>query len=338
MFHVYVTLLVAVGGIMTSLREMKEREYIPKKTFVKLVVAGAFSLSKILITNMGDLKKVNKSSVSTKRYVRPPRRYELPVYHEKMQAYESDEKYLRQTRYCNCHSPEIIALANHLGAFKKSDYEFAESAFAFAKRNLDLEIMVLDDVEPTLHRGTGTCLQINSVFVALCRAAGIKARYRLFSVIQSQAMYEEVYDPLMKRWYDALGYFSIEADIEVFIEGKWVTANAGPTPDRQAAMKSPITKLGESAVGMWFDEIPGTSMLSESLPYGIGLLSQALIRIAPGTVDNINANIQDQISKGKKIIAAAGGEVAYDRQARQQKDKFKMPTIELEKKNLIIEE
>ena len=269
---------------MASLKEIKDEEYFPNRVFIKMLTVGTFSLAKTLLTNLGDIRRLRESSPSEERYVRPKRKYEIPKYREGMKYCDSDEKYLRPTLYCNCRAPEIIALANKLGAFKKSDYEFAESAFEFAKRNLILEILPMDDVSDTLRRGTGTCLHINSVFAALCRAAGIKARYRLFAAVESQSMYEEIYDSMMRRWYDALGYFSLEGEIEVYIDGKWLPAHAGPTPERQAAMGVPITKFGESSMGLWFKPIPGTMFVTESLPYGIGMITKALMLLAPKTV------------------------------------------------------
>lgn len=319
---------------MTSIREMKERGYIPQTTFIKMITAGAFSLGKIILTNISDLKNLRDFNIDTNFYVRPNRKFVLPKYEKSMKFCNSDEKYLRPTLYCNSHDPKIIAIANKLGAFKKSDYEFAESAFEFSKRNLTLEILVLDEVDDTLNRGTGTCLHINSVFAALCRAAGIKARYNLFAAIESQSMYDDVYDPMMRRWYDALGYFSIEGDIEVYVDGKWVKSHAGPTPERQAAMGCPITRFGESSIGMWFDAIPGTMMKSESLPYGVGFLSKILMKIAPSTVNSINLNIHKQIEKGKGILGEVGEDV-YDRQTRE-KFRLKVPKIALKKdKNII---
>ncbi len=319
---------------MISLREIKERDYVPSKTFIKMIVGGTASLTKVLLTNIGDIKKLKETSSSKKRYVRPPRRYKLPDYKPSMKYFDSNEKYLRPTLYCNPRSPEIIALANHLGAFKKSDWEFAEAAFEFAKRNLLLEILPMDGVEATLRRGTGTCFHINSVFAALCRAAGIKARYKLFAALESQSMYEEIYDPMMKKWYDALGYFSLEGDVEIYIDNKWVVAHAGPTPERQAAMGVPITKLGEESIGVWFEALPKTMFWTESLPYGIGFITKILMMISPDTVDMINMNFQKQRERGMKIFQEKG-EKAYDTEIRK-RYKLKVPKISLQKRKQII--
>ncbi len=321
---------------MTSFREMKEKQYIPRKIFLRMIVKGALSFGVVFITNLRDVKKLSRSGKKELKYKRPPRRYTtLPIYNENMKYSTSNEQYLRPTLYCNHQCPEIIALANELGAYKKSDREYAEAAFEWVKRNLLLEITLLNEIPETLQRGTGTCIHMNTVFVALLRAAGIKARYKMFAAIQTQTTYDEVYDPMMQKWYDALGYFSIEADIEIFIDGKWEVANAAPTPERQAGMGIPITKFGEEALGVWFEAVPGTMFWTESVPYGMNLLFKIIMKIAPGTVDTINVNIQKLREKGAKIIQEYGGEKQYDKYRREN---FKpvFPTLDIETQKGIV--
>jgi len=301
---------------MTSLREMKDREYIPNKTYVKMLIGGGISFLKVFLTNLSDIKKLSSKPSEAIKYKRPELRYKIPAYKEGMQYFNENEKYKRPTLWCNSHDKNIIALANELGAFKKTDYEFAEAAFEWCKRNITLEILKMNDVDGTLKRGTGTCIHINSVFAALCRCAGIKTRYKMFAALESQSMYEDVYDTMMQRWYDALGYFSTEADIEVFIDGKWIVGHAGPTPERQAAMGVPVTKFGEESIGTWFEAIPGTIFRTESVPYGIGITMSILSRLGPGTLNTLNVNVINQINAGKEILKAKGGEKKYDQYIR----------------------
>lgn len=323
---------------MLSLREMKNRDYMPNSTYIKMLAGGGFSLAKVMLTNLGDIKKLSESPQEEKKYIRPQRRYNLPQYKVGMKFYNQDEKFLRPTLWCNSHSKKIIALANKLGAFEKSDRDFAEAAFEWTKRNLVLEILPMNEINATLKRGTGTCIHINNVFAALCRCAGIKTRYKMFAAVESQSMYEEVYDDMMRKWYDALGYFSLEADIEVLIDDKWVVAHAGPTPERQAGMGIPITRLGEESIGLWFDAIPGTMFRTESIPYGIGLTMKIMKKIAPSSLNTINLNITNQIEKGKKILEEKGGEKKYDEYARKLAS-FKKPEVKLkDHKSIVFED
>lgn len=313
---------------MPSFHEIRTRGYIPPKQLRRLLFFGTLALIRVFFTNMSDIKKLSNMPKTKKKYVRPPRRYDLPQYEKSMKFCKKDEKYLRPTLYCNSHAPEVIALAHQLGAFKKSDQEFATAAFEFAKRKLTLEMMPLDSVEQTLQRGTGTCLHEISVFVALCRAAGIKARYKLYSLTMIEAWANTVADdPMVKKWSDAMGYFMIHGEGEAYIDGEWMVCDVGPTPERQAASNIPITRFGEDSIGVWFSAVPGTIMHVESLSYGLNGMMKLVNKIAPATVDNVNANVLAQIQRGAEILKRKGEE-AYDAEVRKSfKPKFPEPVI-----------
>jgi hypothetical protein len=132
-----------------------------------------------------------------------------------------------------------------------------------------------------------------------------------------------------------MGYFMLEGEGEVFIDGKWIVAHVGPKAERQAAAGIPITKFGEDSIGSWFILIPGTVMKMESIPYGFAGATKYLKKLAPGSMERVNLSIQKQIKKGKEIIEEAGGLEAYDKKARGGKE-AKMPKLELEKKKEII--
>jgi len=322
---------------MISFHEMKDREYIPQKTYMKLMTGGGLSLIKVLLTSPGDLKKLRTIHGNAERYVRPKRMYELPPYTAGLKCGITNEKYLRPTLHCNPCAPEVVALAHKLGAFKKSDYEFAKAAFEFTKENLDLEICPMNSVEETITRGTGTCFHLITVFIALCRCAGIKARYKMFAMNMIKAWYDVLVeaDPLVKKWYDSMGYFMIEGEGEAFIDGRWVVAHVGPTAERQAAGGIPITKFGEDSLGVWFFAIPGTIMYMESIPYGLGGATNLLRRIAPGSMERVNISIQRQNVVGRKVIEDAGGRDAYDALARKKRGPT-APMVDLSDKKGIV--
>ncbi len=322
---------------MTSLREIKEKGYIPQKTYAKLFIAGALSLSKTLLLNISDLKKLRNITDSSERYIRPKRDFEIPKFTESMKVNDSNEKYLRPTLYCDHREPEVVALAHKLGAYKKSDREFAESAFELVKEHMILEIITINRVGETFNRGTGTCFHLISAFIALCRAAGIKARYKVFAMNMIKAWYDSVVkaDPLVKKWYDSMGYFMLEGEGEVFIDGKWMVAHVGAEAERQAAAGIAITKFGEDSIGRWFNAIPGTIMYMESIPYGFSVSTKLLKIIAPGSMERVNISILKQIENGRKIIKDAGGPKAYDQMMRSE-EKSKKPNLKIEQKSQIV--
>jgi hypothetical protein len=277
------------------------------------------SVAKVLATNAGDVWRLRQPGASEQRYARPPRRYELPAYEKGMPVCCTDERHLRPTRFCNSHAPQLIALANALGAYQKPDHEFAQAAFEFAKEEMVLEIRPIGSVEESLRRGTGTCFELISVFIALCRAAGIPARYKMFATSMIEAWQGTVIDvdPLIKKWYDSLGYFLIEGEGEAYVDGEWRVAHVGPTAERQAAAGIPITRFGEDALGVWFFARPGTIMRLEAIPTGLAIGTHLLQRIAPGSMERVNVSILNKIERGRRIIEEAGGRAAYDELARR---------------------
>ena len=301
-------------------------------------IIGVFSLLKILLLNLGSVKAAKKQEKKN-IYIRPKPTYTMPQYKQGMKYCDSEEKYLRPTLYCNCRAPEIIALVNELGAYKKSDLEFAQAAFEFAKRKIILEFTPLDDVTETLKRGTGTCVHKISLFIALCRAGGLPARYKFFALTMLDEWAQAPLDnaPLMKKWYDVMGLFLLHGGGEVYIDGKWIPADAGAEPQRQAMAWLPITKLGEDSIGVWLFPIPGTIIERESIPLGLGLPSRVLMnRLLPNSVAGLNIGILEQIEKGRKIIEESGGEKAYNALAKKKRAKSMPKAVLAEKHDKIV--
>jgi hypothetical protein len=321
--------------------EIKSKEYLPPLIMVKMNIMGVLSLLKILLLNLKSVKNARKQEKKN-IYVNPKLTYKIPQYKEGMKNCNSEEKYLRPTLYCNCRAPEVIALANELGAYKKSDLEFAQSAFEFAKRKIILQFVPLDDIPETLKRGTGTCVHKNSVFIALCRAAGLPARYKFYALTMLDEWMQTPLDnaPLMKKWYDVMGSFLLHGGAEVFIDGKWISADAGAEPERQAMAWLPITKLGEDAVGVWLFPIPGTIIKRESVPLGLGLPSRVLMKkLLPNSVVGLNIGVLKQIEEGRRIIEESGGEIPYDKMAREKRAKaMPKPSVEKKSNKIIFEE
>lgn len=306
-------------------------------TYSRLMLYGTLSLSKLLITSANEVRNLRQTKDSEEHYIRPPRQYDLPEYAPNMQVNLSNQRFLRPTRFCNPHAPEIIAMAHHLGAFSKPPYDYVQHVFEFTKEQMLLEILPIDDAAETLVRGTGTCFQLISVFIALCRAAGIPARYKMYAINMIQAWQDVMIDsdPLVKKWYEAMGYFLIEGEGEAFLDGRWVVAHVGPTAERQAAAGLPITRLGEDAIGIWFSARPGTIMYSESMPAGMGAGSRMLQRISPGSMERVNVSVTKQTEHGETVIEAAGGKKQYDEAVRR-KAGPKVPTVDLSQREEIV--
>ena len=288
----------------------------------------AASLAKTIFKNPAALRRFRVMDADEERYVRPPREYEIPPFHESMRYCTSNEKYLRPTRWCNPHEPEVVAMANELGAYEKSDYEFAEAAYWFVKTKMAVEMLPLNSVSATLKRGTGTCYHLISVFIALCRAAGIKARYKTFRM------------KLLEGWLDIemseqeammAPMFNMgvpEGEGEAYIDGTWVVAHVAMRPELLAFHGLPITRFGDDAIGMTFTLIPGTIKRFESLSLRLGIATKAGMWLAPATMERATLAAQARLPEGRQVIEKAGGIEAYDQKVRRNLKLFS-PVIEI---------
>ncbi|HYC19421.1 MAG TPA: transglutaminase family protein [Candidatus Bathyarchaeia archaeon] len=326
---------------MTQVSEITEQRHSSQEFPKQSRLGTGLKLVKMLPKNLGRLKKVMVLNPAEPRYVRPPREYKLPPFRESMRYCASNEKYLKPTRWCNPCEPEVIAMANELGAYDLSDYEFSDAAYWFVKTKLTAEMLPLDGVSATLKRGTGTCYHLISVWIALCRAAGIKARYKTFKMMlpdefMRQAMTERsemMAGQMTANMFNTGG--TPEGEGEVCIDGKWVVGHVAMRPEILAGGGLPIPKFGEDAIGMTFKLVPGTIERFESIPLKLGIAVKALMSVAPAAMERANVIIQREITMGKKVIEEAGDLETYDRKARE-KFKRSSQTVEVEDNEALV--
>lgn len=290
--------------------------------------------TRMLLKDPGALIRWRVMGPDEERYVRPPRRYKLPAFRSGMQFCTSDEKYLRPTQHCNPREPLVIAMANELGAYQKTDYEFAAAALDFIDYNLTFEVCPFNDVGATLERGTGSCWHLINVFIALCRAAGIKARGKVFKQVipeEDQDFYLKL-DPLFGKIYLATNIFS---QGEAYIDGVWMDADLAFSPELHAARGLPITKLGEGLIGTQRFADQSQVWHLESVPAFVVRGMTMLKWVAPALMERMNVFIQRQNALGREIIEDAGGIEAYNQRARE-KWGLASPITELEHDKAIV--
>jgi hypothetical protein len=308
---------------MTQVSEVTEQGHtsqeLPKQSSLGMLLAVA----KLLLKNPKAVKLVMVIS-DEERYVRPPRQYEVPPFRDDMRYSTSNEKYLRPTRWCNPREPEVIAMANELGAYELSDYEFADAAYWFVKTKLTNEMLPLDSAGATLKRGTGTCYHSASVWIALCRAAGIKARYKQFSVMVPDAVRSlGVAESLnLEQEMITTAFFNTgvaHGEAEAYIDGEWVVADVGMRAEIHAQAGVPITKFGEDAIGLTFKLMPGTIKHFESISLRRGITMKAWMWLAPVVKERCTIVLEGASLLGREIIEEAGGIEAYDQNARRRR-------------------
>jgi len=308
---------------MTQVNEIKEQKHpvkeVPKQSGFELDMG---TVIRTMLAS-GGLKKMRVMKPDELRYIRPTREYDLPEYHESMPHRTSNEKFLRPTRYCNPREPLVIAMANELGSHELSDWEFANAAYWFVKTKLVLEFLPFDSVSETLKRGTGTCYHLISVWIALCRAAGIKARYKTFKMRVPEQVTTiteaTVGDTTAIDIFDTGG--TPEGEGEACIDGKWEVAHLAFRPEIAAAGGLPVTKFGEDAIGNTFDLVPGTIKRFESISLRLALLLKTAMWLAPTAMERANVFFHMKtLPFGRKILETAGGIEAYDQNIRRMRE------------------
>jgi hypothetical protein len=173
----------------------------------------------------------------------------------------------------------------------------------------------------TLKIGEGMCFDKVSLFIALCRAGGIPARYKMYNEAFTQPIYENFAsaNPIMKAWYDSTGYFVAHTMAEAFIDGKWQAADFAIPSDFEAALGMPLLHFGEDPEGIWNWEIPGSAVRFEQLPRVFAMAMNLSLKFMTVTqiMSVVTSEWEEGRRRGQKIIEDKGGEEGYDKWVRQ---------------------
>jgi len=188
--------------------------------------------------------------------------YEIPKYEEWMRVNNARDLYLRETKGCESRAPEIVALAYTLGADKLLEAEgqgspdvaqrhqlegdYADNVFKWVKNNIKYNMGGGTALE-TLEEGVG--VSSTSLFIALCRAGGLKARWKISAEPDPRLKdlnelskyrgkkFENVMSMLSKIAYGS-------SIAEVYIDGKWIPADPRFPDEFEAGIGYNISKLG----------------------------------------------------------------------------------------------
>ena len=314
--------MVELGELSKQEREQISHEE-PKQE--NLII----TLSKIFLKNPSSIKRMRVMDPDENLFVRPPRQYDVPPFRKGMKYCSSNEKYLRPRWWCNPREPEVIATANELGAYELPDRKFAEAAYWFVKTKMWYEIYPFDSAAVTLRRGSGMCNQLVNVFVALCRSAGIKVRYKQFDM-RFREIEQEIFtdvDPAMKQLSEAAGGVVPEAEAEVYIDGEWEPAYLAQTAAMMGVHGWPITEFGESCIGLYFDALPESIKRFESTSLKLGLSLKLMHWLAPASIERMNTRMMRIQLLGLKEIEEAGGIQAYNEMAKKRRELFSADEI-----------
>jgi hypothetical protein len=303
---------------MGKLKDWKDKGYFFDIPWIKTFGGALPSLIFLSMRHPLLVMNANRACPNGPSSLRPEKLpYEIPKFNKNMKYCESNERYLRATYLCDPLEPEIIAMANKLGAFKKSDWEYAEAVFKFVNGNVRIDFSSPKTAGECLRWGHGTCIDKLNLFNALCRCAGIPARYRLYSPQGVEALYDLYMsaDPLVQKWVDALDFFVLHGSGEAKIDGKWEISDVSADFYHGPPQNIPIPHFGEDPADLWIKPAKGVWQ-PEGLPLGFKFLGSLPFLLFGGTGRAINSNIKNNFEAGKKILETISLE-EYDKKVRK---------------------
>ena len=230
----------------------------------------------------------------------------------------STEKYLRPVKGCESTAPEIVALAHELGAYKLSDWDYANKVFKWVKNHIKWHIGQGGAVD-ILKLGRGFCTQKTNLFIALCRAGALKARCRVMPSIQLDSRMQGLdmtiapafgMNPIYAAINNTLIGWPISSLAEVQIDDKWIAAEPTFQDEWEAALDLPVLRFGEEPVESLAKAFGQVSNTEDPPRFGRTLLK--FLSSMPGFLHEFDKLSDSYIKRGKEIIDEAGGSQAYN--------------------------
>lgn len=99
--------------------------------------------------------------------------YELP---DKRRLARDVRPYLATSPFIESTNAKIRALAKEVGADQEKAWDKVEAIYDWVRENVEYKDGDLKGALAALNDGTGDCEELSSLFIAICRAAGIPAR------------------------------------------------------------------------------------------------------------------------------------------------------------------
>jgi hypothetical protein len=284
-----------------------------------LVLGGRIiSLFAMLIRHPILIYKTAKMKIKSpkKTVVEELHDYQIPKYSSDMKYCKSSKKYLRPVKYCESDAPEVIAMANKLGAFNVDNRKYAENVFHFVKNNIKSKNVPVYGAVKTLKKKYGSCFDSASIFIALCRCGGVEARYKIYLHKEAPEGFQTLSDTLDE---DLLGGLSIIAAFytvaEVKIDDVWLECEVTSPPELDAFWNVPIAHFGENCgkVGGW---LPDDVIYLEKLPYRITIPTNFMFKLLSKLMKEINLVTEEEWQQGRKKLEKMGRK-EYDKKARR---------------------
>ncbi|MFH8109094.1 MAG: transglutaminase-like domain-containing protein [Candidatus Aenigmatarchaeota archaeon] len=173
------------------------------------------------------------------------------------------EKYCEPTFLCESNLPEIKELAQALAKDKKTPEEAARAFFYWVRDNVAWKVEEIVGAKETLKRNPmhGVCADKANLFIALCRAVGIPARYLLIFRCQLNAK--------VKDFPKKVGHVAAE----VYLNNEWKVVD--PTFGKDTEKLIPLSEFDRPS----WKRIAGVLRVRE-LSVSLALFSMLILRFS----------------------------------------------------------
>ncbi|MFZ7104481.1 MAG: transglutaminase-like domain-containing protein, partial [Peptococcaceae bacterium] len=340
------TIIIRMQGIFmfNRIKEELDKGFFPSGMLFTRNLQAGFYFSKVMIKQpvrfTGDIVSTWMKRIKVRKPVWAPLYEEKSDYiteddlagvsAEDILRATSNEKYLRPTRLCKPNAPEIVALAKKLGAWEKSDRDYAEAIFKFM-RQIKFEFNPLKTEVEVLKTNRGVCLDQQSLAIALARAGGVPARYSIIGLEFSPPVRSVLtVDPFFKEVYDALEFWEMHGAAEFMIDGKWIGTDVTFSDEAIAGLGLPMPQFGSADVGLGVAP-PEIIVTFEGFPFGYKMIMQLSMSVMRGMSDRINTAIEEITENGRRLLEEIGeekySEMILSKKAVY-KNNYELPSLE----------
>ncbi len=263
--------------------------------------------------------------------------------------YLSQEPYLRPTLYCNCHAPEIIAIADQFRHETSNDWDYATGIYNFVRSEIlfALEPFPGNGAVGTLEMGCGICTDRINVFIALARAGGIPARYCQISNFKpleggtvpfvsnfatrcqeweesNDWRLQKIGSGMLRRirqqeeaHFENAIWISEHIIAELKINNSWIPADPNSSDEEAFGDGMPLPRFGYDPITL-FGFKGNIVARNETLPVGRSywLMRWLLCLLARGIMDIINQTFEEKRQEARRLLPEIG-EKEYMRRMRR---------------------
>jgi len=292
------------------------------KDMVKPLAIGSTKLLHTAITNpLSSIVAIHDVMKKPRNVTEGTLPYEIPLFTPDMKYCNSKEPYLRPTYAIQSNAPEIIALANSLGAFQKSDRDYILTAFEWVRDNIALRFVPDLSALDTLRAGRAHCMGKTGLLAALCRCGGLPCRVKVNPIGVEErtiSLMGADFSQEVRVFYEAL--FGMIENIwphnllEIKIDGEWIPTDPVFEPEIACALGYPIATMGADPSNLGFAaKETGKFYYIESYPALFVDAFKFLLMLGPGLCYAVNESLKRAAQQGKEILKNSGGIESYNK-------------------------